>query len=160
MKAAICKKTYFDGDEEWLCMLLAGHAGPCAGHRTSRDIVPEDAEAVVISHAGSTIEVRVFRDSDLDVFLAYAPPPYDCMAQGRPKAGKESAIESLLRTLRAEDVFSEADAAKIAGLPLCDKSEETQHGRGLCIRPLGHVGDCAVTVTHGKGESKPTRPAP
>lgn len=157
--ATICKKTYFDGDEERLCMLLAGHEGPCAGHRTSRDIVPPSAETVLVEHADEVFEVRVFRDGDLDVFLAYAPPPYDCMAQGSPGAGKESAVAALQRTMRAEDLFSEADAARCAGVPLCDKSEETIHGRGLCIRPAGHAGDCAVTITRGRQGAKPTRPA-
>ncbi len=97
-KSLLCHKLYDEDDRERLCMLAKHHDGPCDGHETSRDLVPPEANKLIIPFVGKVF----FWASEIpDVWLAYATPPHDVMAQGRPGGGHESALASLMRTVRA-----------------------------------------------------------
>jgi hypothetical protein len=111
-----CGKIYRDlGYRHW-CMLAPEHIGACRGPRSSEDLVPENARKILVEptrpsmcsarwdglqrHAEKLGLVRyeafVWPSEDVGgVWIAYAPPPYDVMTQGRLNGGSASAIESL-----------------------------------------------------------------
>jgi hypothetical protein len=84
-------------------MLRKGHDFGCKGHETSRDLVPPEANKIGIPFVGT---IFVWESDEIaGVWLAYANPPHDLMAQGRPGGGSDSALASLMRTIRASRVF-------------------------------------------------------
>jgi hypothetical protein len=91
-------------------MLPKLHGGDCKGHETSRDLVPDEANKVVIPFVGT---IFFWESEDIPgVWLAYANPPHDVMAQGRPGAGHDSALASLMRTIRANRLLEREFATR------------------------------------------------
>lgn len=102
----LCHRLYIEDDREHLCMLPENHGTGCHGHQTSRDLVPEEAEKMTVPFVGTIF----FWESDIpNVWLAYANPPHDVMAQGRPGGGRDSALASLMRTIRTNRFFERID---------------------------------------------------
>lgn len=95
----LCHKLYDDGGREHMCMLPKQHGAGCDGHETSRDLVPPEANRLVIPFVGT---IFLWESVEIaGVWLAYANPPHDVLAQGSPGGGHDSALARLMRTIRA-----------------------------------------------------------
>lgn len=82
-----------------MCMLPKQHGAVCDGHATSRDCVPPDANKRVIPFVGT---IFFWESTEIPgVWLAYASPPHDVLAQGSPGGGYDSALARLMKTVRA-----------------------------------------------------------
>ncbi len=98
-RTILCRRLYVEDDEEHLCMLQRDHDEPCKGHKTSRSLVPEDAQKIVMPFVGTAY---VWESESDNVFLAYAQPPLDILAQGKVGGGVDSAMFRLRRTIEAD----------------------------------------------------------
>jgi hypothetical protein len=94
-------------------MLPEKHEGECSGHQTSRDLVPGYANKIVIPFFGT---IFFWESEDIPgVWLAYANPPHDVMAQGRPGGGYDSALASLKRTVHANRFWEREENNRLFG---------------------------------------------
>ncbi len=104
----LCHRLYEENGRERLCTLPKHHKVSCDGHETSRDLVPTWANKRIIPFVGTIF----FWQECAGVWLAYANPPHDVMAQGRPGGGHDAALASLMRTIRANRLIGREFAMK------------------------------------------------
>lgn len=106
----------FDKDGVQHICTEAVHDGPHVGrsHATSTDLVPAHAKKVDVKGVGP---IAVWEAEDLPgVFLAYAYPPHDVMAQGQPNAGVASAIARLRNTCKNSHAWWVHDQHSVAAV--------------------------------------------
>jgi hypothetical protein len=117
--------------DEWICTLPRGHDGEHRGHLvTDRDLVPPDAETVMMECEGDAVAVKVWHDTESfergeakkTYWLAYIPLPYDWAT-----LGDDTREHAILAARQYLDVFAEdnpdADKSVLRCMRCCRKIE-------------------------------------
>ena len=137
----LCYKTYtakFDGEiERFVCIRERGHRGKCSGHTWIGDCVPKKTEIVHMQCEGFDVPVNVWfggcgtggemDEDEKPGWYAYAPVPYDFLADGK---SRESVIAYITKYLKN---FEEKNPDLPGLWPRCMKCQEKLHGDFITV---------------------------
>jgi hypothetical protein len=149
----LCYKIYGETEDDdgtpvkFVCTREREHGGKCQGHLVIEDMVPPDAETVMMTCEGYDVAVRVWTtnisDSETDPptlcewhWMAYVPVPYDWCT-----LGDDSREETLKNVSKWLENYAEENPDAADSSLRCFKCQNKLHGDYVALDASRHAED-------------------